>query len=132
MLTAKQRNIEPFIEHHRTLRESYQRIVEYGQSGSELFTATKDLAIEQWIADINTDFFRFLQDNSPENKQRLNDNIGKIDKAVNILNEDQQTIVYDYILSLSQVILETEETHKYFLQAINQDTIATLDSLELA
>jgi len=128
----KQENIELFIESHKVLVSAKEEFRKQSRSDSSLNRMIKELGIDQTVTAINSNFYRYLQNNSEDNKSRLNNNIANIASALEIVPDEKQLIIYHYIKVLSEVIQSTEETNKYFSLSVDQATAERLNTFEAA
>ena len=131
-LTDKQEKIALFIQHNQSLMQANDDFLSSSATNAPINQLVKKLSLEKEVNALNINFYRFLEDNSPNNKQALNDDIAYIGNAIESVNEDDQGIVYGYIKTLSDNILSLEETQQYFTEAINQGTASSLNDLESA
>ncbi len=131
-LAEKLENIEKFIELHKRLLNARKTFASYSQPDAPFLTTIKNLSLENTINEINLDFYKFVLNSNPENKNRINQNLGRIDKIIDNTNETDKDLIYGYIFTLSEIILTTEETHNFFVKAANQATAERLNTLELA
>ncbi len=131
-LLEKQQHIKEFIDNHKNLIEANSTFFETIQEDSPINQITEELGLNADIISININFYRYLEDNTLENKNNLNDDIAHIEGMIENYTEDQQAVIYGYIRTLSDIIIFSEETQEHFALAIDQQTNATLNALEAA
>lgn len=131
-LLQKQEHIRQFIKNHQLLVEANTHFSDAAQIDSDINKITEKLSLEADIISVNINFYRYLENNNQENKDRLNNDIAHIEGMIETYNDDEQSIIYGYIKTLSDIILSTEEMEKHFTLAVNQETGERLNGLELA
>jgi signal transduction histidine kinase len=131
-LLAKQDAIEKFIRSHQTLIEANQAFYASAKIDSPINQITEKLSLKADIISININFYRYLEDNRQENKDRLNNDIAHIEGMIQNYTDEEKNIIYDYIKTLSNIILASEETQRYFALALEQKTGEALNILEAA
>ncbi len=128
----KQKHIEAFIKNHRLLIEANAVFAETTKPDSPINQITSKLALESDIISVNIHFYRYLENSSPENKDSLNNDIARILSNVESYEEDDQSVIYGYIRTLSDIIILSEEMQKHFTLAIIQATGDSLNNLASA
>jgi signal transduction histidine kinase len=128
----KQDHIDSFVENHQTLLEANSDFLQASEVNSPINQIVEKLSLRPEIISININFYRYLEQSNIDNRNLLNDDIGLIQGMIENYSDDEKDVVFDYIKTLSDIILATEETQKYFLRATQQETGEKLNTLESA
>ena len=131
-LRIKEKNIAAFIENNQSLMQANEDFLNSSGAKSPIREIVKKLSIEEEVNALNINFYQFLQESSNDNKRRLNNSIAYIGVLIESSNEDDQAVVYGYIKTLSDVIINTEETQQFFTAAVDLSTTRHLNELEQA
>ena len=130
VLKEKQQSISAFIESNQRLAQANDDILSLSSTNSSIRELFKRLSIEEEINTLVVNFYRFLQDSSPENQKHLNTSITYIRTLIDKNNKDAQNIVHDYIKTLSDFIANSENNERHFTNTVNLETSETLTELE--
>jgi signal transduction histidine kinase len=131
-LVRKQDHIDSFIENHQSLVEANNDFLQASEVNSPINQIIEKLSLRPEIISININFYRYLEQSSIDNRNLLNDDIGLIQGMIENYSDEEKDVIFDYINTLSNIILATEETQKYFLRATQQETGEKLNALESA
>jgi signal transduction histidine kinase len=131
-LIGKQDYIRAFIKSHQALIEANIAFTATSDNNSPINKIVEKLSLRAEIISVTISFYQYLEQNSQINKDRLNNDTAQIQGMIQNYTEEEQDIIFDYIRTLSSVILATEETQKHFLLALEQQTGEKLNSLESA
>ncbi|EGG95050.1 Signal transduction histidine kinase [gamma proteobacterium IMCC1989] len=131
-LVKKQDHIDNFIENHQRLVEANNDFLQASEVNSPINQIVEKLSLRPEIISININFYRYLEQSDIDNRNLLNDDIGRIQGMIENYSDEEQDVVFAYIKTLSDIILTTEETQKYFLRATQQETGDRLNALESA
>lgn len=131
-LRNKQRHISEFINTHKELISANNEFLEASTSNSPINQITRKLSLQSDITSVNINFYRYLENSNAENKQRLNEDIAHIEGMIENYTEDDQTVVYSYIKTLSDIIIYSEESQGHFTAAIDQGTTNALNDFEFS
>ena len=131
-LIRKQGYIEAFIESHRSLVEANIDFTVTSDNNSPINKVAEKLSLQAEVISITINFYRYLEQSSQSNKDRLNDDTAHIQGMIKNYNAEEQETIFDYIRTLSKVIVATEETQKNFLLALEQKTGEKLNHFESA
>lgn len=129
-LRDKEDNITAFIENNQSLMQANDDFLTSSGPKSPIRQIVKRLSIEEEVNALNIHFYQFLQESTSDNKRRLNNSIAYIGILIDESNEDDQGVVYGYIKTLSDVIINAEETQQFFTEAVNLETTKRLNELE--
>ena len=122
-------NIDLFVSNHRLLSEANNTIIDSTKIDSEINKISHIHALQEKIIATTVHFYRYLNNSHTENKTQLNNDISNILNTIEEYTEEDQSIIYGYIKTLTDIILLTEETEKYFSLATQNDTELMLNAL---
>jgi signal transduction histidine kinase len=131
-LVRKQDHIDNFIVNHKSLIEANNDLSKASKVNSPINQIIAKLSLRPEIISININIYRYLEQSNIDNRNLLNEDIGLIQGMIDNYSNEEQDVVFDYIKTLSNIILATEETQKYFLRATQQKTDERLNTLESA
>ncbi|MFT6220676.1 MAG: signal transduction histidine kinase [Candidatus Endobugula sp.] len=131
-LVKKQDHIDNFVKNHKILLEVNSDFLQASDVNSPINQIIEKLSLRPEIISININFYRYLEQSNIDNRNLLNDDIGLIQGMIENYSDDEKDVVFDYIKTLSDIVLATEETQKYFLRATQQETGEKLNTLESA
>lgn len=131
-LLEKQKHIEAFVKNHRLLVEANEVFAETARIDSPINQITNKLSLQSDIISVNIHFYRYLENSSEENKNKLNNDIAHIEGMIENYSDDDQSVIYGYIKTLSDIIILSEEMQKHFTLAIIQATGDSLNELASA
>lgn len=131
-LNEKLDHIEAFIESHQALAEANQVFLSASDVNSPINQVAEKRSLQPEIISITINFYRYLEQSNGESKKRLNNDTAFIQGMIESYSEEEQSVIFDYIRTLSNVIITTEQTQAHFLRAFEQQTGSTLNRFETA
>lgn len=127
----KLENIEAFVNNHQLFNEARNTFIDTAKADSDINTINHLPALQDNINKVTIHFYRYLHNNSKNNKQQLNNNIANILNTTIQYTKEEQRIINSYIKTLSDIILLSEETTKHFSLSTQNNTKDMLNELAL-